>query len=144
MASPLASLSTVQSTDPATGEVVARFESTPVGELADIFRSARAVQEDWAALPVQSRCALIRRLGEVIYSRRRELAERVTRETGKPHAEALFADVLISLETAKYYARNTPRFLRDERVPHQNLAAKAKSGLRKAVCDEMAAGWRQF
>ena len=128
MASPLASLSTVQSTDPATGEVVARFESTPVGELAEMFRRARAVREDWAALPVRSRCALIRRLGEVIYSRRREWAERVTRETGKPHAEALFADVLISLETAKYYARNMPRFLRDVPVPHQNLAAKAKSG----------------
>jgi len=128
MASPLASLSTVQSTDPATGAVVARFESTPAGELPEVMRRASAVQEDWAALPVKSRCALIRRLGEVIYSRRRELAERVTRETGKPLAEALFADVLISLETAKYYARHAPSFLRDERVPHQNLAAKAKSG----------------
>lgn len=128
MASPLAALSTVQSTDPATGELVARFESTPAGELAEIVRRARAVQEGWAAMPVKSRCALIRRLGEVIYSRRRELAERVTRETGKPHAEALFADVLISLETVKYYARQAPRFLREERVRHQNLAAKAKSG----------------
>ena len=128
MASPLASLSTVQSTDPATGEVVARFESTPAGELGVIVRHARAAQKDWAATPLKARCALIRRLGEVIYSRRGELAERVTRETGKPRAEARFADVLISLETAKYYARNAPRFLREERVPHQNLAAKAKSG----------------
>jgi len=128
MASPPASLSTVQSTDPATGKVVARFESTPAGELAEIIRRARALQEDWAALPAKSRCALIRRLGEVIYARRRELAERVTRETGKPRAEALFADILISLETVKYYARNAPRFLQEERVPHQNLAAKAKSG----------------
>ncbi len=129
MATPLASLSTVQSTDPATGEVVARFECTPGSELPEILRRARAVQENWAATPLKARCALIRGLGDVIYSRRRELVERVTRESGKPHSEALFADVLISLETAKYYARNAPRFLREERVPHQNLAAKAKSGL---------------
>ena len=128
MASPLPSLSTVQSIDPATGEVVARFESTRAGELPEILHRAREAQASWAATPVPSRCALIRHLGQVIYSRRHELAERVTRETGKPRAEALFADVLISLETAKYYARQAPRLLREERVPHQNLAAKAKSG----------------
>jgi len=52
----------------------------------------------------------------------------VTHETGKPHVEALFSDVLISLETAKYYARHAPKLLADERVAHHNLAVKAKSG----------------
>ena len=74
------------------------------------------------------RCSAIRRLGGVLYARRFDLAAAVTHETGKPHVEALFSDVLISLETAKYYARYAPRLLADQRVPHQNLAVKAKSG----------------
>ena len=128
MASPLAALSTVPSINPATGEVVARFEITPVGALPEILRRAREAQASWAATPLPSRCSLIRKLGNVLYSRRRELGDLVTRETGKPNIEALFADVLISLEIAKYYAREAPQILRDERVPHQNVAAKAKSG----------------
>ena len=64
----------------------------------------------------------------VLYARRFDLAASVTRETGKPHVEALFSDVLISLETAKYYARYAPKLLADQRVAHHNLAVKAKSG----------------
>jgi acyl-CoA reductase-like NAD-dependent aldehyde dehydrogenase len=128
MASSTASLSSVRSTDPATGEIVGRFDATPASELSNIVQRARHAQVTWAAAPLRFRCELIRRLADVLYSRRDELASLVTRETGKPTAEALFADVLISLETAKYYAREAPRLLADERVPHQNLAVKAKSG----------------
>lgn len=56
------------------------------------------------------------------------MAAAVTQEIGKPHVEALFADVLISLETAKYYARFAPRLLAEERVAHHNVALLAKSG----------------
>jgi succinate-semialdehyde dehydrogenase/glutarate-semialdehyde dehydrogenase len=121
-------LSSVQSTNPATGEVVARFDCTPASELADVLRRGREAQALWAITPLAFRCRLTRNLHEALYSRRSELADLVTRETGKPQAEALFADVLISLETAKYYAREAPHMLADESVPHQNLAAKAKTG----------------
>jgi succinate-semialdehyde dehydrogenase/glutarate-semialdehyde dehydrogenase len=127
MVSPLPTLPAVQSIDPATGEVVARFDSASVAELPEILRRAREAQLAWAETPLRSRCVLIRNLGAVLYARRRELAERVTRETGKPHVESLFAEVLISLEAAKYYARQAPHLLREKRVPHQNLAAKAKT-----------------
>jgi acyl-CoA reductase-like NAD-dependent aldehyde dehydrogenase len=128
MASPTASLFSVHSTDPATGEIVARFDATPASELSAILQRGRQTQRTWAAAPLRSRCELVRKLADVLYSRRDELANLVTRETGKPAVEALFADVLISLETAKYYAREARRLLVEERVPHQNLAVKAKSG----------------
>lgn len=67
------------------------------------------------------------------------LAASVTHETGKPHVEALFSDVLISLETAKYYARYAPKLLAEQRVAHHNLAVKAKSGrLRFEPCGVIA------
>jgi succinate-semialdehyde dehydrogenase/glutarate-semialdehyde dehydrogenase len=128
MASILPALSIVQSTNPATGEIVARFDCTPAGALPGILRRARDVQAGWAASSLSSRCDLLRKLGRVLHARRDELAQLVTRETGKPIVEALFADVLISLEVAKYYAHDAPYALQEERVPHQNFAVKAKSG----------------
>ncbi len=94
-----------------------------------IVERARRVQAEWAEKPIRQRCAQLRRLGEVLYARRQEIAELVTRETGKPRVEALFADVLISLDAAGYYAKRAARMLRPERVPHHNPAVKAKSGL---------------
>jgi acyl-CoA reductase-like NAD-dependent aldehyde dehydrogenase len=128
MASPTPAHSSVQSTDPATGEIVARFDATPVSDLNGILQQARRAQGAWAATPLLSRCELVRKLGDVLYARRDEFAQLVTRETGKPAVEAVFADVLISLETARYYAREAPRLLADEHVAHQNLAAKVKTG----------------
>lgn len=118
----------IESLDPATGEVIARLDATPPAELPRILERARRAQADWAEQPVEQRCTALRRLRDVLYDRRQEVAERVTRESGKPRVEALFADVLVSLDTADYYVRHAPDLLRPERVPHHNLAVKAKSG----------------
>ncbi len=128
MATPATFSSRLESINPATGEVIARFEATPPSEVHRLMTRARQAQGDWAALPLRARCAHVRRLREAIYARRQEIAELVTRETGKPRVEALFADVLVSLDTAGYYAGRAARMLRPERVPHHNPAAKAKSG----------------
>jgi len=128
MAAPAALLPAVESIDPATGEVIARFEVTSASEVPRIVERARRVQPEWAKKPIGERCAQLRRLGEVLYARRLELAELVMRETGKPRLEALLTDVLMSVETAHYYAAHAARLLRPERVPHHNPAVKAKSG----------------
>ena len=47
---------------------------------------------------------------------------------GKPRAEALFSDIFVSLDTAAYFAANAEKMLQPERVPHHNIAAKAKTG----------------
>lgn len=128
MGLPVAPKATLQSIDPATGAIYASVEPTALAEIPEIMARSRQAQVLWAAQSVAARCAVIRRLCESLYARRTDLAEAVTRETGKPHVEALFSDVLISLETAKYYARFGPKLLADERVPHHNVAVLAKSG----------------
>lgn len=71
---------------------------------------------------------MLRRLRDVLFARRQEIAEIITRETGKPKLEALLSEVMLILDTADYFARNAARMLRPERVPHHNLAVKAKRG----------------
>lgn len=128
MAAPATISAHLESVDPATGEVIGRFEATSPGELPRILEHARRAQEEWAVRPLRDRCALLRRLRDVLYLRRNEIADVITRESGKPRIEALFSDVLVSLDTTDYYARQAPRLLRPEHVAHHNLAVKAKSG----------------
>ncbi|PYU09552.1 MAG: hypothetical protein DMG29_19405, partial [Acidobacteria bacterium] len=104
MAAPATFSPLMESIDPATGMVIARLEATPPSEVPSILTQARRAQAGWAAQSLQERCALVHRLRETIYARRQEIAERVMRESGKPRVEALFADVLVSLDTAAYYA----------------------------------------
>ncbi len=118
----------IESVDPATGEVIGRFVATPASELPRLLGRARQAQRDWAKQPLGERCARVARLRDTLFARRGEIAESVTRENGKPRVEALFSEVLLALDSADYYARQTPYLLQRQRVPHHNIAMKAKSG----------------
>jgi len=118
----------VESINPATSEIWAKFPVTPATDLPGIVARARQAQALWASQPVRQRCQVLARLAELLFARRDAAAALITREAGKPLVEALFADVLMSLDTASYYARQAPRLLRPERVHHHNPALKAKRG----------------
>lgn len=117
----------IPSIDPATGNVNRRFDTTSAAQLPEIIGRARRAQSEWAQTPLRPRCALLRSLRDKMFARRAELADVVTQETGKPRVEAIFSDLLISLDTADYYQSEAPAFLRGERVPHHSPAAKSKS-----------------
>jgi acyl-CoA reductase-like NAD-dependent aldehyde dehydrogenase len=118
----------VNSVNPATGEVVVRIPATPLSAIPASFETARTAQKTWAGQPLKERCAMLRKLRDIIFERRDDIANIVTRETGKPRAEAILAEVLLALDTADFLARQAPRWLRPERVPHHNIALKARSG----------------
>ena len=117
------------SINPATGEVIAHVEKTSPAILPAIVERARVAQKAWAKLDVKERCARLNVLREKMLAARDLLANTVVLESGKPRVEAIFADVFVGLDTAKYFARHGARLLRPERVPHHSVAAKAKSGL---------------
>jgi acyl-CoA reductase-like NAD-dependent aldehyde dehydrogenase len=118
----------IDSINPATQEINAQFAATQTAELPAIFARARSAQEEWSAHPLRERCAMLRHLRDAIFARRDEITDAITREAGKPRVEAIFAEVLLALDTADFLARQAPRWLRPERVPHHNVAMKAKSG----------------
>lgn len=118
----------VDSIDPATGAIVERVPATPISELPDIFHRAREAQRKWVTLTRAERARMLRKLRDAIYGARNEIVALVSRESGKPRVESVFADLLIALDTADFLSRRASRWLRPERVPHHNLAFKAKSG----------------
>jgi acyl-CoA reductase-like NAD-dependent aldehyde dehydrogenase len=128
MAATAIPVGTIPSINPATGEALGCFEKTSPALLAEIVLRARATQTKWYKTPISERAASMRVLRDRILSSRDALADAIVRESGKPRAEALFADIFVALDTAGYFAANAERLLRPEAVPHHSLAAKAKSG----------------
>jgi len=128
MATQAISPDVLPSYNPATGEVSENIPRTQPQEISGIVARAREVEEKWRSMSIADRSQVLNRLKQTILAARNELVDTVVRESGKPRVEALFADIFVSLDTAAYYAKNLPKLLRAERVPHHSSAAKLKSG----------------
>jgi succinate-semialdehyde dehydrogenase/glutarate-semialdehyde dehydrogenase len=116
----------VESVDPATGQLWKRFETCSAATVFEAVRRAKTAQRDWASQPVGARVRVLRRFHESLFRRRREVAAALTRENGKPVAEAIGSEVAIALDFANYYAREAPRFLHAPWFNAGSLAMKRK------------------
>jgi succinate-semialdehyde dehydrogenase/glutarate-semialdehyde dehydrogenase len=77
---------------------------------------------------VQERVALLRRFQRLLSEQRDQVADLICREAGKPAVEALTTEVLVILDATEFCIRNAHDFLREEPLPHANLAMKTKRG----------------
>jgi len=128
MAATAIPIDTLPSINPATGEVLAQIVRTPASTLPEIVSRARIAQIEWARISLPDRCAKLRHLRKQILTVRKELADTVVCESGKPRVEALFADIFVALDSAEYWSKHAVSALRTRRVPHHSTAAKAKRG----------------
>ncbi len=118
----------VESRDPRTGAVWRRFEAADSEEVGAAVAQARSAQPAWAALPAGTRMEMLRRFHDLAYARRTELAALVSRETGKPVAEALATEVAVVLDDTRFLRRTIPRLMR---APW--AAASSRALIRKRV-----------
>src|SRR5580700_856918 len=118
----------ISSVNPATGEVLRELECAGQGEVDAAVAIARAAQTAWADLGVWKRIDVLREFQHRLHEKKSEIAEAITREAGKPLAEALTTEVLVVLDGARFLIENAYRLLRDQRLPHGSLATKLKSG----------------
>ena len=101
----------IETRDPFTGDRVASVRASTPGDIPGILSRAREAQVAWAALPVAERLRRLDRWRSVLYRDRHAIAERVRRETGKPEAEVLAAEVATGLDLIRYYVRSTTELL---------------------------------
>jgi acyl-CoA reductase-like NAD-dependent aldehyde dehydrogenase len=118
----------VSSVNPATGEVLRELECASESDVLAAVARAQAAQTAWGDLGARKRIAILREFHRGLLEKKSEVAEAIAREAGKPVAEALTTEVLVVLDAARFLIDNAYRLLRDEPVPHGNLAAKLKSG----------------
>ncbi|HEU4563475.1 MAG TPA: aldehyde dehydrogenase family protein [Gemmatimonadaceae bacterium] len=112
----------VESRDPMTGEVWRSYVPAGREEVERAMAAARRAQPEWAARPVSERAAAVERFRRALYRRRDEATALIHRESGKPAAEALVTEVMVVLDLARYYARESVRRLEQRWFTPANIA----------------------
>src|SRR5258707_569005 len=121
-------VSRIASVNPATGEVLGELDSAGPTEVRAAVARARAAQPDWSAWGMRNRVRVLRRFQQILLAHKTDIARRITQEAGKPAVEALVTEVLVVLDAARFLIENAYPLLREEKLPHGNLALKTKSG----------------
>jgi succinate-semialdehyde dehydrogenase/glutarate-semialdehyde dehydrogenase len=108
-------MSAVVTYNPATGERLAEYPAFSEADVDAALDRAAAAQLTWAGRSFAERAGVLRRVAEVLRAEAEELALLVTREMGKPLAEAR-AEVEKCATGCDYYAAHAAQFLADEPV----------------------------
>ena len=102
--------------NPATGETVKEYPTISDDALRDAIGAAFRASQEWVpTTSVAERAEMIRRVGQLHSERRRQLAETITREMGKPIEQAL-GEVDFCTAIYDFYADNGPKLLADEPI----------------------------
>jgi succinate-semialdehyde dehydrogenase / glutarate-semialdehyde dehydrogenase len=118
----------MESTNPATGEILERFEPTAPAEVDRILTAAVAAQRAWSRVPLAERAAPMRKVAALLRERARDYGRLMALEMGKPakdgvleaqkcaagcehyaeHAAAYLAPREIATDASRSYVRYDP------------------------------------
>ncbi|MBD7939955.1 aldehyde dehydrogenase family protein [Brevundimonas guildfordensis] len=101
------------SINPATGKELGRYPFMTADQIEAAVANAEEGSGIWAGLPIESRMAALRQLGEVLSRRREDLARTISLEMGKPVTAAV-AEVVKCAHLCAWYADHAPALLADE------------------------------
>ncbi len=111
-------------------DLIGLFPESGAADVQAAVASARRGFEQWKRTPAPARGDVLRRVGDLMASRKEEIANLMTREMGKPLAETR-GDVQEGIDTA-YYAATEGRRLFGHTVPSE-LANKWAMTMRRPI-----------
>jgi acyl-CoA reductase-like NAD-dependent aldehyde dehydrogenase len=106
----------IVSFNPATGEEVGRAALASAAEVAEAVKRARSEQSAWAIRSYAERGRLVMRARRIVLDEIEEIALLISRETGKPVAEAISMELAPTLDLMQFFARRTGQMLRAEKI----------------------------
>jgi succinate-semialdehyde dehydrogenase/glutarate-semialdehyde dehydrogenase len=112
----------IQSVNPATGEILATFTETSDGDLEGILARGQAAWDAWRTVPFPARAERMRAAARLLRGRTAEYARTMTLEMGKPIVQAE-AEIDKCAWTCDYYAEHAEAFLANQ--PRETDAAKS-------------------
>src|SRR6476661_11164402 len=80
--------------NPATQEIIGTLPNLGANQIADAVAKAAAAQVRWAATPVRDRMRILGRFAELLCDQKDSVAAVISREAGKPEAEAMSTEVM--------------------------------------------------
>ena len=107
-----ASGKTMDVINPATGEVVATVAKGGKEDTQAAIDAAQAAFPSWSRLTAKERSAYLRKTADILRSRTEEIAQLITREMGKPLAEAR-GEIGLALDYLDWYAEEAKRIYGD-------------------------------
>jgi acyl-CoA reductase-like NAD-dependent aldehyde dehydrogenase len=108
--------SEIVSRDPATGQEIGRTPLLSPEDVRQAVARARAAQPAWAKLSFRDRGRVILKARQLMLDARADIALLVSRETGKPIAEALSMEIVPTLDTMHYFAHASEDLLRPQKI----------------------------
>ena len=99
--------------NPATGQTVSEHPVATDEQVDQAIATAHRAFEDWRARDIGERAAIVARIADLFEERADELGQTITREMGKPIAEAR-GEAEFSAEIFRYYADNGPQLAADQ------------------------------
>jgi succinate-semialdehyde dehydrogenase/glutarate-semialdehyde dehydrogenase len=116
--------------DPATGETVKEYPTITDDELRDAIDRADRAHREWSkGSTVANRASLVRRVGELHTERRKELAEIIAAEMGKPIGQAR-GEIAFCASIYEFYADNAEALMADE--PIELLGGEGSAVVRRS------------
>jgi succinate-semialdehyde dehydrogenase/glutarate-semialdehyde dehydrogenase len=104
----------IASTNPATGEVLRRFDAHDGAEIERRLARAATASGTWRRVPVGQRAKVLARAAELLERDKQSLARTMSLEMGKTLASAV-SEAEKCAAACRYYAENAERFLVAER-----------------------------
>jgi len=102
--------------NPATGETLKQYPTISDDDLRDAIGRADRAHREWSrSTTVADRAALVRRVGELHSERRKELADIIVAEMGKPVGQAR-GEVDFCASIYQFYADNAEELMADEPI----------------------------
>jgi acyl-CoA reductase-like NAD-dependent aldehyde dehydrogenase len=117
---------TLESFNPATGELVGAVPVTGPEDVQGVVDSVAAVQPAWARLSPEERAAVLKRVAQVVLEESDEIRDLIVREQGKPRNEAFSMEILPTVDALGWIAQAGPEILADEKVPMPQAFLKTK------------------
>ena len=106
----------IVSIDPSTGEEIGRAPLLDAAEVGAAAGRARTAQPAWGTLSFRDRARFILRAREIVLEQLEEIAKLISRETGKPVAEAISMEIVPTLDLMHHFAENTKDILKRRRI----------------------------
>lgn len=99
---------TIESRNPATGEVQGEVEAATPEDVDAAVERAREAQRSWAARSVEERLEVLDLFQDHLIRRREDVARTISAETGKPVGEGLVTDVIPVVDAVRFLKKKGP------------------------------------
>lgn len=99
---------TIETVNPATGDVIASVQVAGAEEINAAIKSAEKGQKIWAAMTAVERSRILNKAVAILRERNDELARLESLDTGKPYSETSTVDIVTGADVLEYYAGLAP------------------------------------